>query len=218
MKKRIYKSPDGMSQINAGLWLYRGLPGSGKSTEAKKTAEEWGGFDFATDDYFTVDGEYRFDPSKLKEAHQWCQDETRAFLEAGKLVCVANTFSQLWEIKPYLDMANQLCVGVVVTHCCNDFGSIHNVPDHAIKRMRERWEHMPGENFIYPEDVMEELRYQILRCDLDYADNHRAYRIDDDWLKPSYEAIERQGCCGSFETKVKLPAGDTWMVGCNYGH
>ena len=53
------------------LFLVRGISGSGKTTFAK----ELGGVHFETDNYFMVDGEYKFDGTKLKEAHQWCQNE-----------------------------------------------------------------------------------------------------------------------------------------------
>ena len=56
----------------------RGIPGSGKSTTAKKIAGETGKI-HSTDNYFMVDGEYRFDPKKLKENHEanynaFCED------------------------------------------------------------------------------------------------------------------------------------------------
>ena len=44
------------------LYLLRGVPGSGKST----VAQNIGGTHFETDKYFMVDGEYKFDPTKLK--------------------------------------------------------------------------------------------------------------------------------------------------------
>ena len=53
------------------LYLLRGVPGSGKST----VAQNIGGTHFETDKYFMVDGEYKFDPTKLKQYHQMCQDE-----------------------------------------------------------------------------------------------------------------------------------------------
>ena len=53
------------------LYLVRGVPGAGKSTFAKNL----GCTHFETDEFFMVDGEYKFDPSKLKEAHAWCLDQ-----------------------------------------------------------------------------------------------------------------------------------------------
>jgi predicted kinase len=52
------------------LFLLRGLPGSGKSTLAKSL----GGMQIEADKYFMDGDEYKFDPSKLKEAHAWCQN------------------------------------------------------------------------------------------------------------------------------------------------
>ena len=51
------------------LILVRGIPGSGKSTFAKSL----GGTHFETDKFFMVDGEYKFDGTKIKEAHKWCK-------------------------------------------------------------------------------------------------------------------------------------------------
>ena len=54
------------------LILLRGLPGAGKSTLAKMMSDSH----YEADMYFTNDeGEYHFDPLKLKQAHQWCQDQ-----------------------------------------------------------------------------------------------------------------------------------------------
>jgi len=51
------------------LILLRGLPGSGKSTFANLL----GGIHVEADQYFIQDGEYKFDASKLKQAHNWCK-------------------------------------------------------------------------------------------------------------------------------------------------
>ena len=89
------------------LYLVRGIPGSGKSTFAKSL----GGTHFEADQFFMVDGKYKFDGSKLKEAHNWCQNIVNTAmilnLTAGlnKRIVVSNTFTQEWEMKPYFEMA-----------------------------------------------------------------------------------------------------------------
>ena len=42
----------------------RGLPGSGKSTKARKIAGQFGVV-YSTDDFFMVNGEYKFDPKMI---------------------------------------------------------------------------------------------------------------------------------------------------------
>lgn len=124
------------------LTLYRGLPGAGKSTAAGKDS-------IAADDFFMVDGVYDFDHTKLTAAHLDCQARCRAALEAGNSINVANTFTQRWEMEPYLQMAEELGVPVEVVDLfdagLDDFQlskrNTHGVPVIAIANMRERYEH-----------------------------------------------------------------------------
>jgi len=129
----------------AKLTLVRGLPGSGKSTYARKLGLE---NHFEADMFFEKDGEYKFDPSKIKDAHEWCQSQTRAALKKGESVVVSNTFTQHWELKPYLDMAKELGAEVKVIRMTTDFGNIHGVPEAVINNMKERFEDFPGEEVI----------------------------------------------------------------------
>lgn len=125
------------------LTIVRGLPGSGKSTLASRLASKVTNrvaYVFEADQYFERDGSYKFDASKLKEAHQWCQAITEHNLKNGGAVFVANTFTQRWEYQPYLDMAKELGVKVQVIDVHGDFGSIHGVPEETMTRMRNRWE------------------------------------------------------------------------------
>jgi adenylate kinase family enzyme len=46
----------------------RGLPGSGKSTKAKKIAGNFGVI-FSTDDFFMVNGKYTYNPQMIGEYH-----------------------------------------------------------------------------------------------------------------------------------------------------
>ena len=81
------------------LYILRGLPGSGKST----IAESLGGYNLEADTYFTDDdGEYNFDPSKLPEAHKWCQSMVEELMtENVERIVVSNTSTQEWEMTPY---------------------------------------------------------------------------------------------------------------------
>lgn len=119
------------------LTIIRGLPGSGKSTLAKKIDA----IHFEADMYFVnYKGEYKFNPSKIKLAHKWCQKEVELTLAGGESVVVSNTFTQRWEMQPYLDMAKKLGAEVEAIKCTGDYGNIHGVPEDAIQRMRDRWE------------------------------------------------------------------------------
>jgi len=54
------------------LYIVRGIPGSGKSTIAKTL----GGIQIESDQYFIdSNGEYKFDASKLHNAHNYCQED-----------------------------------------------------------------------------------------------------------------------------------------------
>ena len=120
------------------LVLIRGLPGSGKSTLAKAMPCH---VHLEADMYFVQPYVgYVFDPAKLRAAHGWCQSEARKMLEDGRHVVVSNTFTQKWEMQPYLDMAASLNIPVRVIEATGNFRNVHGVPDDAIERMRARWE------------------------------------------------------------------------------
>ena len=124
------------------LLLVRGLPGSGKSTYAKSLKDY---FHVEADQYFVnKEGIYSFDGLKISDAHDWCQKQAALALEKGENVVVSNTFTQLWEMKPYFDMAETLKIPIQVIEMKNHYGSIHNIPERAMERMKSRWEEYDG--------------------------------------------------------------------------
>lgn len=89
------------------LVLLRGPPGSGKSTLARALLEENpGGVILSTDDYFTVNGQYNFNPTVLGEAHSWNHNRAKlAFQQGANPIIIDNTNMQGWEMKPYVVQA-----------------------------------------------------------------------------------------------------------------
>ncbi|XP_070841786.1 NEDD4-binding protein 2 [Chaetodon trifascialis] len=89
------------------LVLLRGAPGSGKSTLARALVEHNpGGVKLSTDDYFTLHGNYQFDPTALGEAHAWNHKRAKEAFERGaNPIIIDNTNMQGWEMRPYVVQA-----------------------------------------------------------------------------------------------------------------
>lgn len=121
----------------AQLVLIRGIPGSGKSTMAKTEYADH--VHYEADQYFIRDGVYRFNPKKLKEAHERCRELTLKSLQNGDKVVVSNTFTRVWEMQPYLDMG----FPVKVVTATGNYENVHNVPKEAVERMKLRFEKYP---------------------------------------------------------------------------
>lgn len=85
--------------------MMSGVPGSGKST---LVARRWpGAVVFSADAYFMVDGEYRFDPSRIGEAHCGCLRSFTETLQVAdvEVLVVDNTNLSVSEIAPYAALA-----------------------------------------------------------------------------------------------------------------
>jgi predicted kinase len=119
------------------ITIYRGLPGSGKSTAAERAGHE---IILEADQFFVVDGEYRHDPQKQRDAQDYCLAMARFWLYRGRDIAVANTFVRQSDIDDYIWIARKYGATVKVVKCSGDYGSIHGVPDSKIARMRLMWE------------------------------------------------------------------------------
>lgn len=126
------------------LFLIRGLPGSGKSTYAKKI----GCFHVEADMFHCKDEEYAFDGSRSRLGHNWCQKSALFAMEQGMDVAVSNTFTQKWEIQPYLDFAAKTGHKVKIIRMTNEYGTIHSVPAETLQKMRDRFERIEGEEEV----------------------------------------------------------------------
>jgi predicted kinase len=121
------------------LFLLRGLPGAGKSTLANVI----GGAHFEADMFFMENGEYKFDVTKLKDAHNWCRHSAMDSMKAGEpKVIVSNTFTQEWEMEAYYLLAKELGYTVFSLIVENRHGGVneHGVPQEALDRMKNRFE------------------------------------------------------------------------------
>lgn len=121
------------------LFLLRGLPGSGKSTLAKSL----GGKHIEADMFFMKDGEYQFDITRLRDAHQWCQNMVGSWMSDGEeRIVVSNTFTQEWEMKHYYDWATDFDYKVYSLIVENRHGGVneHGVPEDKLEIMKNRFE------------------------------------------------------------------------------
>jgi predicted kinase len=119
------------------LILLRGLPGSGKSTFAKLICNKH----IEADMYFMEGGEYKFDASKLKQAHEWCQEITEDWMKRKYNVVVSNTFTMDWEMEPYYKLAEQYGYRVhsIIMENRHEGINEHNVPEDKLVQMRNRF-------------------------------------------------------------------------------
>jgi len=133
------------------LYIMRGLPGSGKSTLSEHLGE--GGVILASDDFFMVDGEYRFDKDKLKEAHPWNWGRVENAMKQHISPIVADSTNvESWEMRPYVELALKYGYNIEIKEPQTPWKfnaeelakrNTHGVPLHKIQESIEEWDHDP---------------------------------------------------------------------------
>ena len=134
------------------LFLLRGLPGSGKSTLAESLVNGAGSVHFEADMFFVKNGEYKFDASQLKNAHNWCRNEVEYAMQFGYRgnpvnsplgnIVVSNIFTQEWEMEEYYKLAEKYGYRVYSLIVENRHGGVneHGVPVNKLEQMKNRFE------------------------------------------------------------------------------
>lgn len=124
------------------LVIIRGISGSGKSTVAELFVPK--NEICSADDYFVnAKGIYKFDGSKLKEAHQYCQTKCRLKMaNETPIVVVANTFTREWEMEEYYNLAKTFGYRVHSIIVENRHGNenVHGVTNETIQKQKDRFE------------------------------------------------------------------------------
>ena len=130
------------------MYIMRGLPGSGKSSVARELGK--GGAILSTDDFFMIEGEYKYDPSMIGYAHTWNQGRADQAIKAGvSPIVIDNTNVAGWQAKPYVEraVANGYRVEVKEPTTSWKFNAeelaeknTHEVPLDVIQQMVRDWE------------------------------------------------------------------------------
>ncbi len=136
------------------LQIIRGCTNTGKSTIATSLAV----YEVSADKYPGIyDEQGKYNVSKQKEAHKWCQKMTEKFMRKDATpIAVHNTFSREWEYRPYVELARRYGYAVQIVHTerltpppgKEKYDNGHNVPEEAIDSMLRRWE--PVDKKIIP--------------------------------------------------------------------
>lgn len=125
-------------------YIVRGLPGSGKSLGANQLSCT---HMVSADFYFMRGMEYKFDPTKIGEAHAQCKRNfiyaiTENMESAFGSIVVDNTNTTVLEMAPYVEIAMAFGYDVkIVEFQCSVETSMkrntHGVPESAIRYMAQ---------------------------------------------------------------------------------
>lgn len=121
MTQQIRTHKELLQLCKGGVLVLVGLPGSGKTALANELSELHPNTRvLSSDDYFIRDGEYKFNPAKLGEAHDRCWRRyintfqmSGIFFHTGGLAIVDNTNTSPFELAPYVRYAAGLKIPVL---------------------------------------------------------------------------------------------------------
>ena len=122
--------------------MFIGLPGSGKTTAAKKYHDSSPNHPniFEADMFFiNFKGEYNWNPKELNKAHQWCQNEVKKSMIKREDVIVSNTFLTPKDRAPYLKLVKEFNYDIEVYTCTGNFQNEHGVPEKTIEKMKQKF-------------------------------------------------------------------------------
>lgn len=129
-----------------------GLPGSGKNFLADKLQKKAikDGFTsviVCTDDFFMVDGQYKWDFNFLSAGHEWCFGQfALAMFRETNIIIVANTNLQAWTLNKYIDLSVKIGYEWSIKEPTTDWvyspeecakRNTHNVPLATIEKMHK---------------------------------------------------------------------------------
>ena len=131
------------------LIVMRGLPGSGKSTLAKQLVGE--GIICSTDDFFMVDGEYKFNLANLGLFHKKNLESVIEAMQAEITpIVLDNTNTIAWECKKYIEAAIKYGYEIEIREPETPWKfdakelhkkNTHKVPMANIEKMLERYQY-----------------------------------------------------------------------------
>jgi predicted kinase len=125
----------------------RGLPYSGKSARARELAGDIGRIHSAND-YFMVDGVYRYDVRQIRNAHSETQAAFRKDLEESvPIVICDNCNVRAWEIYEYVRLASSFGYEIEIV-------TMPHYPAIAAFR-KTNWREIPTDKFLKMHDSFE---------------------------------------------------------------
>ncbi len=146
LAKRIVQEPY-RQQTRMQVYLIRGIPGSGKTTHAKRVLHS--DVVIEDDDFFTRNGVYKFIEAKLPEAQAFALKRFSLAIadrrNRDKTISVCNTFSRRWEIAPYIEACRKAGVEFSVIRMDGTFENVHDIPEYKVHNMSRSIENVDGE-------------------------------------------------------------------------
>lgn len=146
------------------LYIVRGVSGSGKTTLAKEIAAREHCLYFEADMWFEKDEGYVFDARELPQAHEWCFNEVADELAHGRSVIVSNTFTRLWEMRNYIDLALDKGAKIRIITCRGRYQNTHGLSEAMVAKQLARFQ----SNL----DIGNELKYNAVRFGSIVFSNH----------------------------------------------
>lgn len=143
------------------VFIMRGCSASGKSTVAKMLKHGANRIIVSADYFFAREGAYRFDPTRLPEAHDWCFAQFCEYLRSGSDVIVDNTNTRLWEMQRYIDAAKACGANVQIIR-------METPLQECLRRNNERTDRAPLKNDV--------ITRQYLRMEAMMEESHAQHR------------------------------------------
>lgn len=133
------------------LHIFRGLPGSGKSTQARKLAAELGAIFIEADMFHVSDGNYRFNDNRAEYVYRDMPKLLGALASHGMDIVYAGVLPVEESIHHISDPCRACGYKINITTCSGKWDNVHNVPSDVLESMRKCFQPSITTDNLYPE-------------------------------------------------------------------